>query len=226
MVLDWIDVTIQALQNLWQGFLSFIPVLLGAVIVFIIGWFFSVGVGKLVAEVLKKLKLNQIFEKGAWRNALEKAEIKVDASAFVGAVVKWILIVVFLLAAVEILGLVQFAIFLKGVLGYLPNVIVAVLIFVVTVIVVDIVEKIVRAAVEGIKVGSGQIVSAVVKWSIWVFAILAILTQLRFEAADWIFELIKMVFMGIVLIAVVAFGLGGKDMAAEILQDLRKKLKG
>ena len=226
MVLDWIDVTIQALQNLWQGFLSFIPVLLGAVIVFIIGWFFSVGVGKLVAEVLKKLKLNQIFEKGAWRNALEKAEIKVDASAFVGAVVKWILIVVFLLAAVEILGLVQFAIFLKGVLGYLPNVIVAVLIFVVTVIVVDIVEKIVRAAVEGIKVGSGQIVSAVVKWSIWVFAILAILTQLRFEAADWIFELIKMVFMGIVLIAVVAFGLGGRDMAAEILQDLRKKLKG
>lgn len=226
MVLDWIDVTIQALQNLWQGFLSFIPVLLGAVIVFIIGWFFSVGVGKLVAEVLKKLKLNQIFEKGAWKNALEKAEIKVDASAFVGAVVKWILIVVFLLAAVEILGLVQFAIFLKGVLGYLPNVIVAVLIFVVTVIVVDIVEKIVRAAVEGIKVGSGQIVSAVVKWSIWVFAILAILTQLRFEAADWIFELIKMVFMGIVLIAVVAFGLGGKDMAAEILQDLRKKLKG
>ena len=226
MVLDWIDVTIQALQNLWQGFLSFIPVLLGAVIVFIIGWFFSVGVGKLVAEVLKKLKLNQIFEKGAWRNALEKAEIKVDASAFVGAVVKWILVVVFLLAAVEILGLVQFAIFLKGVLGYLPNVIVAVLIFVVTVIVVDIVEKIVRAAVEGIKVGSGQIVSAVVKWSIWVFAILAILTQLRFEAADWIFELIKIVFMGIVLIAVVAFGLGGRDMAAEILQDLRKKLKG
>lgn len=226
MVLDWIDVTIQALQNLWQGFLSFIPVLFGAVIVFIIGWFFSVGVGKLVAEVLKKLKLNQIFEKGAWKNALEKAEIKVDASAFVGAMVKWILIVVFLLAAVEILGLVQFAIFLKGVLGYLPNVIVAVLIFVVTVIVVDIVEKIVRATVEGIKVGSGQIVSAVVKWSIWVFAILAILTQLRFEAADWIFELIKMVFMGIVLIAVVAFGLGGKDMAAEILQDLRKKLKG
>jgi len=226
MVLSWIDVTIQALQNLWQGFLSFIPVLLGAVIVFIIGWFFSVGVGKLVAEVLKKLKFNQIFEKGGWKNALEKAEIKVDASAFVGAVVKWVLIVVFLLAAVEILGLVQFAIFLKGVLGYLPNVIVAVLIFVVTVIVVDIVEKIVRAAVEGIKVGSGQIVSAVVKWSIWVFAILAILTQLRFEAADWIFELIKMVFMGIVLIAVVAFGLGGKDMAAEILQDLRKKLKG
>ncbi len=226
MVLSWIDVTIQALQNLWQGFLSFIPVLLGAVIVFIIGWFFSVGVGKLVAEVLKKLKFNQIFEKGGWKNALEKAEIKVDASAFVGAVVKWVLIVVFLLAAVEILGLVQFAIFLKGVLGYLPNVIVAVLIFVVTVIVVDIVEKIVRAAVEGIKVGSGQIVSAVVKWSIWVFAILAILTQLRFEAADWIFELIKIVFMGIVLIAVVAFGLGGKDMAAEILQDLRKKLKG
>jgi len=226
MMLDWIDITIQALQNLWQGFLSFIPVLIGAIIVFIIGWFFSVGVGKLITEILKRIKFDQIFEKGGWKTALEKAEIKVDASGFIGAIVKWVLVIVFLLAAVEILGLVQFAGFLKGVLDYLPNVIVAALIFVVTVIVVDIVEKIVRVTVEGIKVGYGQIVSVVVKWSIWVFAILAILTQLRFEAADWIFELIKMVFMGIVLMAVIAFGLGGKDVATEILQDLKRKLKG
>ena len=225
-MLDWIDITIQALQNLWQGFLSFIPVLIGAIIVFIIGWFFSVGVGKLITEILKRIKFDQIFEKGGWKTALEKAEIKVDASGFIGAIVKWVLVIVFLLAAVEILGLVQFAGFLKGVLDYLPNVIVAALIFVVTVIVVDIVEKIVRVTVEGIKVGYGQIVSVVVKWSIWVFAILAILTQLRFEAADWIFELIKMVFMGIVLMAVIAFGLGGKDVATEILQDLKRKLKG
>jgi hypothetical protein len=225
MILDWADVTIQALQNLWQSFLNFIPILIGAIIVFIIGWFISIGVGKLVTEILKRLKFNQLFERGSWRNALEKAEIKVDASGFIGAIVKWVLVIVFLLAAVEILGFVQFAGFLKGVLDYLPNVIVAALIFVVTVIVVDIVEKVVRVAVESIRVGFGQMVSAVIKWSIWIFAILAILYQLGVAR-----PFMETLFTGIIAMLVIslglAFGLGGKDVAAEILQDLRRKLRG
>ena len=224
MVLDWYYVTIQALQNLWQGFLSFIPVLLGAIIVFVIGWFVSVGVGKLITEILKRVKFNQIFEKGGWKSALEKAEIKVDPSGFIGAIIKWILVIVFLLAAVEILGLIQFAGFLKSVLVYLPNVIVASLIFVVTVILVDIVEKIVRAAVESIKVGYGAIVSAVIKWSIWVFALLAILHQLGIAK-----PFMETLFTGLVAMLVIslgiAFGLGGKEVAAEILQDVKRKLK-
>jgi len=224
MVLDWYYVTIQALQNLWQGFLSFIPVLLGAIIVFVIGWFVSVGVGKLITEILKRVKFNQIFEKGGWKSALEKAEIKVDPSGFIGAIIKWILVIVFLLAAVEILGLIQFAGFLKSVLAYLPNVIVASLIFVVTVILVDIVEKIVRAAVESIKVGYGAMVSAVIKWSIWVFALLAILHQLGIAK-----PFMETLFTGLVAMLVIslgiAFGLGGKEVAAEILQDVKRKLK-
>jgi hypothetical protein len=225
MILDWASVTLQALQNLWQGFLSFIPLLIGAIIVFIVGWFISVGVGKLITEILKKLKFNQVFEKGGWKEALEKAEFKVDASGFIGAVFKWVLVIVFLLAAVEILGFVQFADFLKDVLNYLPNVIVAALIFVVTVIVVDIVEKIVRAAVEGVKVGYGQMVSIVVKWSIWVFAILAILYQLGIAR-----PFMETLFTGLVAVLVIAFGiafgLGGKEVAAEILEDLKRKLRG
>ena len=224
MVLDWYYVTIQSLQNLWQGFLSFIPVLIGAIIVFVIGWFISVGVGKLITEILKRIKFNQVFEKEGWKSALEKAEIKVDASGFIGAIVKWIFVIVFLLAAVEILGLIQFAGFLKSVLAYLPNVIVAALIFVVTVILVDIVEKVVRAAVESIKVGYGAMVSAVIKWSIWVFALLAILHQLGIAK-----PFMETLFTGLVAMLVIslgiAFGLGGKEVAAEILQDVKRKLK-
>lgn len=224
MVLDWYSVTIQALQNLWQAFLSFIPVLVGAIIVFVIGWFISIGVGKLITEILKKLRFNQLFEKGGWKGALEKAEIKVDAAGFFGAIIKWVLVIVFLLAAVEILGFVQFAEFLKSILAYLPNVIVAALIFVVTVILVDIVEKVVRVAVESIKVGFGQMVSAVIKWSIWIFAIIMILYQLGIGR-----PFMETLFTGLVAMLVIslgiAFGLGGKEVAAEILQDLKRKLK-
>jgi len=225
LVQTWAQITTYALQNLWQGFLTFIPTLIGAIIVFIIGWFISVGIGKLVAEVLIRIKFNKLFEKTGWKQTLEKAELKVNAAEFIGAIAKWVLVIVFLLAAVEILGFVQFAAFLKSILAYLPNVIVATLILVVTVILVDIVEKVVRAAVEGVKVGYGHLVSVMIKWSIWIFAVLAILHQLGIAR-----PFMETLFTGFVAMLVIslgiAFGLGGKDVAAEILQDLKKKLQG
>lgn len=224
MVLDWADVTVQALQNLWQGFLSFIPVLLGAIIVFVIGWFFAVLIGKLITEILKRLKFNQIFEKGSWKTALEKAEIKVDASGFVGAIVKWVLVIVVLQIAIGILGWTDFAVILGKVIDYLPNVIVAALIFVVAVIVADILQKVVVAAAEGARFTYTRFAGAIVKWAIWIFAILAILRQLVI-APELVETLFGAIVYGVVAVFVIAFGLGGRDVAAEILQDLKKKLK-
>jgi len=232
MFVKWVDSlaapTADALLELWYGFLSFIPALIAAIIIFLIGWVFAVIIGKLVAEILTRIKLNQFFERAGWKTALEKAEMKIDPSDFIGAIVKWVLVITFLYAAVGVLGtpFVAFKELLGDILRYLPNVIVAALIFVIAVIIADIVEKVVRAAVEGIKVGYGHLVGVIIKWAVWVFAILAIFQQLKFDWADWVFELIKIVFVGIVAMLAIAFGLGGKDVAAEIAQDIKKKLKG
>lgn len=224
-IIDWYSVTFGVLQNLWEGFLNFTPALVGAILVFVVGWFISEGLGKIISEILKKMRFNQIFEKGVWKTALEKAEFKIDAAGFIGAIVKWIFVIVFLVAAVEILGLVEFAGFLKSVLAYLPNVAVASFIFVVAVVVADFSEKILRATVESISVGYGHITGVIVRWSIWVFAFLMILMQLGINTA-----LIQTLFTGLVaMIALaggIAFGLGGKDVAGEVVKDLYKKLKG
>ena len=96
------------------------------------------------------------------------------------------------------------------------------MILVVAVIIADILEKLVRVAVEGIKVGYGKLVGSIVKWAIWIFAILAILMQLKIAV-----ELILTLFTGFVIMVAIAggiaFGLGGKEMAREILQTLRDK---
>ncbi len=225
---NWTETTAMALLQLWNGFLTFIPGLLAAIIIFLIGWIFAVIIGKLVAEILTRIKLNQFFERAGWKTALEKAEMKVNPADFIGAIVKWILVITFLYAAVGVLGkpFIAFKELLGGILGYMPNVVVAAFIFVVAVIIADIVEKVIRAAVEGIKVGYGHVVGAIVKWAIWLFAILAILQQLKFDLADWLFELIKIAFVGVVAMLAIAFGLGGKDVAAEIAQDIKKKLRG
>lgn len=225
MIIDWYSITRGALQDLLQGLLKFIPALIGAILIFVIGWFISIGIGKLIAEILKKLRFNQIFAKGAWKEALEKAEVKVDAAGFVGAIIKWVLVIVFLMAAVEILGLSGFAGFLGNILRYLPNVIVAVFIFVAAVVIADLVEKVVRAAVESIRIGYGHLVGVIVRWSIWIFALLAILVQLR--VAPQLIQTLFTGFVGLVVIAGgIAFGLGGKEIAGEVLRDLYKKLKG
>ena len=199
--------------------------MVGALVIFVIGWFISVGVGRLVADILKRLKFNQIFERGSWRQALEKAEVKVDPSGFIGAIFKWVLVIVFLMAAVDVLGLTQLAVFIKDVLAYLPNVLVASLIFVVAVIIADIVEKVLRAAVESTQVGYGHMVGVIVRWSIWIFAIIAILTQLGIAPV-----LLQTLFTGLVALVVIAgglaFGLAGKDVAGQWLQDMQRKLRG
>jgi hypothetical protein len=224
MVIDWIQLTSNAVKGLWVGFIDFIPKVIGAIIVFLIGWLIAVVIGRIIAEILRRIKFNRIFENGSWKRALEKAEIKVDVSSFIGAIFKWVLVIVFLLAAVEILGLVQFASFLQNVLNYLPNVIVASAIFVAAVIIADILEKIVRAAVESARIGYGHIVGVIVRWSIWIFAILAILVQLKVTPS-----LIQIILQGVIGLVVIAgglaFGLGGKEVAAEILQNLRRKFK-
>jgi len=224
MIINWIEKTGEVLIELWQGFLFFIPSLIGAIIVFIIGWAIAIWSEKIIAKILRKLKIDKIFGSGEWKQSLAKADLKVDIAEFIGAIIKWILIIVFLYAAVEILEWRAFGEILREIIAYLPNVIVAVLIFVVTVIVVDIVEKIVKVGAEGVKVGYGQMVSMVAKWSIWVFAILAILHQLEIAP-----QFMQTLFFGIIAMLTIsfglAFGLGGKEVAAEILQDIKKRLK-
>jgi small-conductance mechanosensitive channel len=225
MVLDWYAVTIDGLQSLWQGFIGFLPELVGALIIFVIGWFISVGVGRLVADILKRIKFNQIFERGNWKHALEKADVKMDPAGFIGGIFKWVLVIVFLLAAVDVLGLTQLGGFITNVLNYLPNVVVASLIFVVAVIVADISEKVLRAAVESTQVEYGHVVGVIVRWSIWVFAAIAILTQLGVTPVLW-----QTLFTGLVALVVIAgglaFGLGGKDVAGQWLQDMNRRLRG
>ncbi len=201
-----------------------VPKILGALLVFGCGWLLASFVGKLVAKVLGKLRFDEMFKKAGWAKAFKEAEFKTDASNFVGMAVKWILVFVFLLAAVEILGFLQFAVFLREVLSFVPNVIVSVLIFVVAVVLSDILQKLVVASVEKARIEYAKFAGMLVKWSILAFAILAILVQLGIAR-----QLALTLFSGLVGMLALAFGLsfglGGKDIAAEILRELKNKLR-
>ncbi|MCP6718522.1 MAG: hypothetical protein KJI70_03230 [Patescibacteria group bacterium] len=223
MVQDWSIITLEALQGAWAGFLMFLPRLIGATVVLIIGWFLAIGLGKLTAEILKQLRFNKFFERAGWREALQKAEVKVNPSEFIGAIAKWILIIVFLLASVEILGFVEFADFLKRVVIWLPNLIVASAIFIVTVILTDILEKIIKASVKKMGVDYAGFLGMTVRWAIYIFAGLAILLQLG--VTPTIIDTLIKGFVGMITLAFgLAFGLGGKDAASKLISDVKGKI--
>lgn len=221
---DWLAVVQPFLQQL----ISFIANLVVAIIVFVIGYLISVGIGKIITEILKSIRFNKLFEKEGWRKALQRANVDVNPSEFIGAIFKWVFVIVSLLITVDILHLTAFAGFLTQVLDYLPNVIVAVLVFIVAIIISDIVEKIVRATVERLKVGYGFLAASIVKWAIWIFVFFLILDQLL-PTSNLVKTLYTSIVYGIVFSVALgvglAIGLGGKDTAAKAISDMYRKLE-
>src|SRR3989344_5340505 len=108
MVLQtWGDVIVASLQEVWASVAAFIPLLIGAVVVFIVGWIVAAAMGKVMEQVVRALRVDHLLSKLDFEKALEKGGWKLNTGAFIGGLVKWFLIVVFLLAAANILGLSQ-----------------------------------------------------------------------------------------------------------------------
>src|SRR3989338_5719434 len=124
----WGTVIFSSLEEIWTGFIDFIPGFISALIIFLIGLIIAVGLAKLVRRLVNILRLDAMLEKMGFRASLEKAGLKLDIGYFVGELVKWFLIIAFLLAAADILGLDRISLFLNNVLTYIPNVIIAVFI--------------------------------------------------------------------------------------------------
>lgn len=223
MMQDWSLITTQALQGAWGEILDFIPNFLAAVIIFVVGWFIAIWVGKLIAGVLSKLQFDSIFDKTGWKEALSHAEIKVDPSGFIGAICKWILVIVFLMIATEIMGWNTFATLLSGIIAWVPNLLVAIIILVVAIVIADILEKIVKVSAKKMGISFVNFLGTMVKWAIYVFAGLAVLLQVGITSK--IVEILIIGFVGTLALALgLSFGLGGKDAASRLLEDVRKKM--
>jgi len=223
MIQDWSLITMQALQGAWEEMLLFLPSLLAAIIIFILGWFIAIWIGKLVAQVLNKLKFDSIFEKTGWKEALSNADVKVEPSGFIGAICKWILVVVFLMIVTEIMGWVAFAGLLGKIIAWMPNLLVAIIILVVAIIISDIVAKLVKVSTKKMGVSSVNFLGSVVKGAIYIFAGLAVLLQLG--VTPKIVEVLIMGFVGTLTLALgLSFGLGGKEAASRVIEEARRKM--
>jgi hypothetical protein len=207
-----------------QSLIDISPAIFWAILVFFVGWFISQWAGQIAATFLSKIRLSQVLKRMGLEEALTKIDLHLSAPKFFGEIVRWFFVILFLMAASEILGLTQFSHFLEKVIGYYPNVFIAALIFVVAVFLADFSQKIVVGTLEKEKITYSRFLGRAIRWTIWLFAILAILYQLQITPSLILAILIGMV--ATISIALgIAFGLGGKDLAAKILKELEEKFK-
>ncbi len=197
-----------------------------ALAIFVIGWIIGMFVGSIVEKIFRKLNVDNALRRAGVESTLNKGGLTLNSGYFVGALLKWFIIVVFLISSFQILGLVQVTYFLQQVvIGYLPQVIIAVLILMAAVVIGDIVQRIVRASAGAAGVRSSHLLGAIAKWVIWVFAVLTVLVQLGIGA-----DLIRILFTGIVVAAAIAFGiafgLGGQTHASELIGKIKREIGG
>lgn len=217
------DIIIGSLQQVGTAVGNFIPLFIAAVIVFIVGWIIAIAFGKFIEQIVRALKIDQVLAHLGLEHSLDRAGVKLNSGAFVGGLVKWFLMVAFLLAAVNILGLTQVSDFLRDVLLYIPNVVVAAFIIIIAALVAEVTERAIRSSVEAAGYRS-NLVGVMTRWAIWVFAFVAAFQQLGIATA-----LIQTLVTGLVAALAIAFGLafglGAKDAAADFLGRMRSELK-
>ena len=222
---SWGDAFTYSLQSIWVSFIDFVPRFLFAVVVFVIGWLIGTVIGKAIDQVISALKVDRALESAGADNVMSRAGMKLNIGAFIGGVVKWFVIVVFLVASLDILQLTAVTDFLKtDVLGYLPNVIVAALVLVIATIISDFMGKVVMASAKAGGVRSANFLGTLTRYAIWLFAFIIALGQLGIAA-----PYMQILFTGLVAMLAIAgglaFGLGGKEAAAQTLAKLHEHTK-
>jgi len=220
----WADVLTISFQNLFYGLVEYLPNLLIAIIIFVLGWIIGAGLGRVVAQVVNSLRVDQALRAAGVERVLERAGFSLNSGAFLGMLVKWFFILVFLVAALEVLGLTQVTMFLTAVvLGYLPRVIVAVLILLVAAVIAEAAQRLVAGSARAANLRSANFLGSMTRWAIWIFAVLAALDQLG------VTPFVQTLFTGVVVALALAFGLsfglGGQQAATRFIDRMQSEMK-
>ncbi len=227
----WGDVFNASLLDLWASFIQFAPKLVIAILFFIVGWVLGSIIARAVEQVFRSIKVDNLLRSIGVENFFRKAGLTLDSGYFVGQVIKWFVIVVFLIPSLDLVfpanpltGTNAITSFLKDdVLNFLPKVIVAALILIIASIVAEALAKTVKASARTMNLTSANMLGTITKYSIWIFALLIALGQLGI--ADYYMSVL---FTGIVAMISIggglAFGLGGKEAAQKFIAKVSEEV--
>ncbi len=212
-----------AFGSAWFGTVMFIPKFIGALIVLIIGLIVAAALGAIVDQVVRGLKIDSLLKKLGVEEYTSRGGIKLNSGHFLGRIVYWFTVVVFLLAASDVVGLEKFSDFLReDVLSYIPRFAIAALIMVATLAVAKFAKTTITASVASAQLHAPKFLGTFIWWSIFFFGFVSALEQ--FGIVPYILNAIVTGIVAMLALAGgLAFGLAGKDYAASLINKLKQE---
>jgi len=209
-----------SLGNGLAAIVNFVPKFIAGLIVILIGFIVASLAKKIILEISRVLKIESTLH----RYGVPESGKDLSWTAILAEIVRWFVIVLFLIPTADIWGMSQIVTVLNTFLLYLPNVFIAAIIAMVGFVFARLAHDLVLASMKGVSKDTARTIASVVRWAIIVFVLLAVLNQLGVAV-----DLIRILFTGFVaMVAIaggIAFGLGGQNVAKDILETIRKKLK-
>jgi len=207
------------LLRFWNFFLNFLV----AIVVFVIGWIVAKLIQSFIVKVLKAIRVDSIAEQIKISDFLSKGGIKHTLSEILGMIVYWVIILGVLISSLNILALTGVSSFLDKIVGFIPNVIGALIILILGIFISVFVASVIRTAAANLGLSQANMLSKIGQIAIIVFAILITLDQLKIGAV--LVSAMNIVLATLGLALALAFGLGCRDIAARFVSEMIEKLK-
>ncbi len=201
----------QPLQDALSTLLSYIPQLIGAIVILIVGYIVAKALQAIVGKVLEGIGFDRWMERGGIKQFFDRADTQHTPHSILGKLVFWFVFIIAITMAADALGIPQVSAVLAQLIAYIPNIIAAILILILAALLANFLSSIVRGAT-----GSG-ILASVARYAIIVYAVFAALTQLG-VAVELTAPTFLIVLGAVALAAAIAFGIGGREVAREILE--------
>ena len=201
----------QPLQDALSTFFSYIPQLIGAIVILVVGYLIARTLQAVVGRVLEGIGFDRWMERGGIKQFLDRAETNQTPHSILGALVFWFVFIITLTMAADALGIPQVSAVLGQLIAYIPNIIAAILILILAALLANFVSGIVRGAT------GSDVLASVARYAIIVYAVFAALTQLGI-AVQLTANTFLILLGGVALAAGIAFGIGGREVARDILE--------
>jgi flagellar biosynthesis protein FliQ len=211
-VSNWGNAMLTSLANAVNLILTFIPRIIGFLLILLIGWGIAALVSKGVIWLLRRVGFDNMANRIGLTRFDQRIGIHLDPAGVLGKIVYWFVFLIFLVAAADALGLPAVSNILNQLVAYIPNVFVAILVLFLGTLAATFIADIVRGLTAGTNIGNANIFANIARFAIIGFAALIALEQLQIAPA-----LINELFGAVVAAAAIAFGLafglGGQDSA-------------
>jgi hypothetical protein len=212
MIQDWGTAIFNALANAVNMILTFIPKLIGFLIILIVGLIIATLLAKAVTFLLRKVGFDRMSDRIGLTRFEQRMGVRMDTAGVLGKIVYWFIVLIFLVPAADALGVPAVSNVLNQLVAYIPNVFVAILVLFLGALGGTVVGDLVRGGVASANIGNPNVFAAIARWAIIAFAALIALEQLKITP-DLINELFGAVVLALAIAFGLAFGLGGQETA-------------